>query len=202
MNPKMTIALSGAVAVLMPTSSKADLTVHGNRPTERISCSEALRIFGVIASQENKRGDIVLLAPPNFPNAVLRTQTGASKLIRATQHSNIWWKGWFGRAPATNLVRRWYAAPFRSIGICFRKGDEPQRVGSLVGWVGQRRSNKKESAFNIRATYPVTDAAHSHALILYSKSAAPGLGGSSELLLLARTGTKWRIVGSRIQALY
>jgi hypothetical protein len=113
-----------------------------------------------------------------------------------TGESGFWKTGWRGEKPANELIRRWFAAPYRSISACIRGGNQPRAIDQLPGWTGPARHPNAKLSYNVLATYPIVDSTNSHALILYSTASTVGIGGTTEFILLGRFRGTWRIIGT------
>jgi hypothetical protein len=186
------LALVGSASVLSAVGARAERMRH---PPATLRCSDALRIVGSAASEQSGSEDILLSSAPEFPMVANTSQRGA-ELVRLTP-DNIWWRrNWTGEKPSPQLVRRWFATPYKSIAGCLSRKPGHRTVGGLFDHpISRHYSNK--TRYSVQVSYPVTDAARKHALLVYSTSANDQMvGGKSEILLLELSRGKWRKVGS------
>lgn len=189
---------ASAVLTSMSTYMSADAPAATGFSRRSVSCQDAWRIFAAAAAAgESNSQDFLLVSPPEFPTVAVPPSKSRTGLVLLTPDST-WWRGnWSGVRPSADLIRRWFAAPYRSIAICLDKGEKGRTLGSVPGWRPSPKSTMSNVRYNVQATYPVVDASHTHALLVYSTSAANWIvGGKAELVLLERRGSEWRRVGA------
>lgn len=187
-----------SMLVVAATKTEAD---EINRSGQSSSvCASASKILLVSLDDLRHSDDVLSPLVPEFPNVLVRRKSGSTSLIRLTPKSNFWRVNWVGEHPSPALVRRWFAAPYRSIADCYRKSERLHQSIRLSGGKGNphTRSARWPVYSVVRMTYPVFDRSGTRAIVLLSLSETQGMEGRVELVLLARDGSKWTRIGSRV----
>lgn len=187
------VAALSCLALMAVPAAEARRPVKLDREKE-ISCPRAIAILAAASSMESAASDAISRRAPAFPTTAVQSPTGQIGSSRLSPDSEFWKFNWQGVKPSRALVRRWFAAPYRSISTC---AGDLKRVDSLPGWKRDGTGSRATTRYEVQATLPVLDASARRALLIYSTTAMNGTpDGHTHMLLLARSAKGWGVIGT------